>query len=123
MGDKFVDWRAEKGFSPTKLCKVLTEQGFNPLKVHLVTELTGPCGFDGYGYAIVKFERLSDALRLENAYDEAKHKGLGITDKGEELYGWVVGAADYYLDNIVGDCLQREGGLKKNNRVSKGRKY
>ncbi|CAI8592332.1 unnamed protein product [Vicia faba] len=102
------------GKSNKKIKEELFEKGFQPLDVTTLWNKSGQTQF-----VIVEFgkewDAFSSALMLERSF-EAEHCGkrdyLGLTERGDKLFGWMARCDDYNFRNIVGNHLRENGDLK-----------
>lgn len=99
------------GESGSKLRDEFRCRGFNPRRVRTLWDSWGHSGG-----AIVEFNKnwsgLDNALAFERAY-ESDHHGkndwFANTKQKSGLYAWIARADDYYMNNIIGEQLQKMG--------------
>ncbi|XP_057441937.1 protein INVOLVED IN DE NOVO 2-like isoform X2 [Lotus japonicus] len=99
------------GESGSKLRDEFRCRGFNPRRVRTLWDSWGHSGG-----AIVEFNKnwsgLDNALAFERAY-ESDHHGkndwFANTTQKSGLYAWIARADDYYMNNIIGEQLQKMG--------------
>ncbi|XVE59257.1 hypothetical protein DITRI_Ditri05aG0031500 [Diplodiscus trichospermus] len=102
------------GESGRRLRDDLTEEGFNPLRVHPLWDRHGHSGF-----AIVEFKKewdgFNNAIMFEKSF-EVKHRGkkdyLSSRRQRDKLYAWVAREDDFHSKGLIGDYLRRNGDLK-----------
>ncbi|GAU31130.1 hypothetical protein TSUD_212370, partial [Trifolium subterraneum] len=102
------------GESGSKLRDEYRSRGFNLRRVRTLWN-----DFGHTGAAVVEFDKswlgLYNAVAFERAY-ESDHHGkkdwLSFTEQKSGLYAWIARADDYYMNNIIGEQLQKMGDVK-----------